>query len=164
MMKSPHILLASSNVVRLKVNLQHILSSSAMRAIEDEVNANVAGLFALGIEQYNFGKKQTEWRQCISRLYYSAYSISRAIRLSVNGIYSTDSSDHKKISEFPNDFPNNARYSVEFSILREDRNLADYDHTASEMDLTISTADAKILLNGYVKDSTQYLVNLGVIS
>ena len=135
-----------------------------MRAIEDEVNTNVAGLFALGVEQYNFGINQTEWRQCISRLYYSAYSISRAIRLSVDGIYSTESSDHKRIAQFPDNFPNGAKYSVQFLILREDRNLADYDHTALESDPTISTEDAKILLTGYVEDSTKYLKSRGVKS
>ena len=131
-MKSPHLLRAAPNVRKLKDNLINVVTADAISAIETEIRTNVAQLYALGLNHYYFAARQNNrsWRQKISRLYYAAYNVSRAVRLCVSGEYSIDSSDHKKIDTLPDDFPNRNRYANRLTVLRDDRNLCDYDHTA----------------------------------
>lgn len=143
-MKSPHILLAAGNLNRLKLNPANVIDATAMRAIEEEIRVNAAELYLLGKTHYSFAIRQNNraWRQKISRLYYGAYNVSRAVRLCVSGEYSSDPADHKKISELPDDFPHQATYNNRLSVLRGDRNLCDYDHTARCGDLSIGVADS----------------------
>jgi hypothetical protein len=86
---------------------------------------------------FSFAARQNNrwWRQKISRLYYGAYNVSRAVRLCVSGEFSDDSTDHKRIGDLPADFPNQALYKNRLNSLRDDRNLCDYDHTARAADL-----------------------------
>jgi hypothetical protein len=143
-LKSPHILLAAGNLQKLKLNLVNVIDDNAIKAIEAEICGNAAKLYLLGKQHYVFAIKQNKnaWRQKISRLYYGAYNVSRAVRLCVSGEYSTDAGDHKKIGSLPSDFPNQAIYSNRLTALRDDRNLCDYDHTARCADLSILVADS----------------------
>jgi hypothetical protein len=163
-MKSPHLLRASSNVRKLKDNLVNIIDATAISAIEAEICANAAQLYALGRGHYNFAVRQNNdsWRQKVSRLYYAAYNVSRAVRLCVNGEYSVEVSDHKKIEMLPDDFPNKNRYSNRLGVLREDRNLCDYDHTAKMADLVIDMDEAVDLVQEFLKDAQSYLEQRGV--
>lgn len=163
-MKTPHLLRASANVRRVKDNLVNVIDSVAISAIETEICANVAQLFVLGRSHYYFAVRQNNrsWRQKISRLYYGAYNVSRALRLCVNGEYSMDSSDHKKIEMLPNDFPNKNRYANRLGVLRDDRNLCDYDHTAKLADLVVGVHDATELVQQFLEDAQNYLKRRGV--
>ena len=114
-----------------------------------------AQLFKLGKSHYRFARRQNnrDWRQKISRLYYGAYNISRAVRLCVNGEYSTESSDHKKVEAIPDDFPNKNTYSNRMAVLRDDRNLCDYDHAAVIGDLILAPGDALQLVGDFLQDA-----------
>lgn len=163
-MKSPHLLRASSNVRRLTENLATVLDAMALQAIETEIRANVAQLFSLGRSHYHFALRQSNraWRQKISRLYYAAYNVSRAVRLCTTGEYSADSSDHKRIDAIPDDFPNRNRYANRLGVLRDDRNLCDYDHTAKLVDLVVGVSEAVELVENYLLDARAYLRGRGV--
>lgn len=163
-MKSPHILLAASNPRRLVDNIEHLLSKRSVDALNREIKNNVIGLFRLGEEHYTFaaGLPGSSWRQIISRAYYGAYNVARSVRLHHSGAYSTDSSDHKKIEELPKGFPNQNTYTNRLSMLREDRNLCDYDHSVVETDLVFTVPEALRLVQGFVADSRTFLRNNGV--
>ena len=83
--RPPHLLRASGNVRKLKDNLVNVVDGAAISAIEDEICVNVIQLYALGRTHYFFALRQNNrsWRQKISRLYYAAYNVSRAVRLSL---------------------------------------------------------------------------------
>jgi hypothetical protein len=82
-LKSPHILLASSNTRKMLENIRHILDQKACDTIQDEIDKNVKALFDLGLEHFNFAKQTPSqyWRQRISRFYYGAYNVRRARKL-----------------------------------------------------------------------------------
>jgi hypothetical protein len=82
--------------------------------------------------------------------------------LGVNGDYSVDSSDHKKIESLPDDFPDKNKYANRLSVLREDRNLCDYDHTAKLADLVVGANDATVLVQQFLKDAQGYLMQRGI--
>jgi hypothetical protein len=155
--KPPHILLASSNARKLQKNVEHLLDAAGRRAITSEIAKNVVGLFRLGEAHYQFavGLPATEWRQSISRLYYAAYNLVRSVRLDAQGVYSTDGAEHKKVDDLPADFPSLAIYQNKLPLLREDRNLCDYDHTAVAADLVV--ADARDLVTQLLDDARAYL-------
>lgn len=163
-MKSPHILQASSNVRRLKENLTTVVDGDAIDAIEGEICSNVVQLFRFGHRHYTFALNQGGrfWRQKVSRLYYGAYNVSRAVRLFVSGDFSMDSTDHKKVVALPEDFPNKNRYANQLVSLREDRNTCDYDHVASRADLILGVNEAKALVDDFVRDARSYLRKRGV--
>lgn len=164
-MRSPHILLATGNVARMRANLVHLLDAPAVSALDAAISANVVGLFRLGEYHFSFGASQptSDWRQRVSRLYYGAYNVQRAIRLHETGSYSTDSTDHKKINELPGGFPRSSFFAVQLPVLREDRNLCDYDHSAVESDLAISVADAVDLVRELINEGRAYLASRGVV-
>jgi hypothetical protein len=162
--RSPHILRAATNVRQLQNNLASVVDARAIAAIEAEICRNVAQLYRLGRHHYSFAIRQhnRSWRQKVSRLYYAAYSVSRAVRLCVNGDFSEDSSDHRKIGAIPVDFPNQASYTNRLSVLREDRNLCDYDHTALLPDLLVGLDDSVTLVESFLRDARSYLQKRGV--
>jgi hypothetical protein len=162
-MKTPH-LLNLPNPRKVKQNLAGILSAPALSAIEAEINRNAVDLHALGMKHYQFAIRHAgrNWRQKVSRLYYAAYNVTRAIRLFVSGDYSTDVKDHQKFDSLPNDFPNRERYVNQMAVLREDRNTCDYDHTAKAADLVLSSTDAAALVAEFLKDSETYLSKRGL--
>lgn len=163
-MKSPHLLLAAGNCHRLHQNLSAILDATALAALETEIHLNVAGLFNLGNEHLAFarGLAKTHWRQRVSRLYYAAYNVGRSVRLANDGQYHTDVTDHKRIDNFPPLFPNKAMYATQLAVLREDRNLCDYDHTVAATDLAIAPDDAEILVVAFAGDAKTFLSSKGI--
>jgi hypothetical protein len=162
--KSPHLLLAGGNVRKLQTNLVTVLNRAAIDAIEAEIHTNVAELFKLGRKHYLFARRQAnrDWRQKVSRLYYGAYNVSRSVRLCTQGDYSVESADHKKIDAVPDDFPNKNTYANRLGVLREDRNLCDYDHTATQVDLILGVEDSLQLVDGFLRDAKRYLKGRGV--
>src|ERR1019366_6218890 len=164
-MKSPHLLLASGNPRKLKVELTGILPATALAAIEADIHRNVKELFRLGGSHRAFaaGAARRDWRQCTSRLYFGCYAASRALRLEVSGHFATESSDHKKIGDLPTDFPRREQFKSQLLNLREDRNLADYDHTAEEADLVIPVVDAIAIAEDFFREASNYLTTRRLI-
>ncbi len=161
-MKTPHLLLTASNINRMRENLKHILDAKAMQAIDDELETNVAQLFRLGEEYLLFAGRQKNWRQCVSRLYYAAYNVTRAVRLACEGTYSRDPKEHKKISDLPKGFSSKSgTYSIQLPLLRDDRNLCDYDHTAAELDLIIPRKVSIVLVQDFINDAKLFLHSKG---
>ena len=163
-MKSPHILLASSNPRRLKAELAGVLDAAGLNAIEAEIHQNVRGLFRLGLRHFAFatGPATADWRQVASRLYYAAYCASRAVRLEVSGQYGREADDHGHIGDLPTDFPRIEQFKNQLKTLRDDRNLADYDHVAIEKELIFSVTDAATIVRDFLDVSREYLVARGV--
>jgi hypothetical protein len=145
-------------------NLKNLLDSAAYQILEQEIERNTISLFRLGEDHFTFAKSvhRTHWRQKISRCYYGAYNVRRAVRLYYEGHFRTDVSDHKQSAEFPNGFPNAETYKVQLGTLRDDRNLADYEHDATENDLILSVMDAERLTQDFINDARSFLKALGV--
>jgi len=162
--KSPHILLASSNTRKMLENIRYLLEKDACDAIQDEIDKNVKELFDLGLEHFHFAKQTPSqyWRQRISRFYYGAYNVRRALQLHYSGEYNTDTSDHKKIYEVPNDLPNKEIYKSQLVVIRDDRNIADYDHLASENDLTLTQDEVEKIVTDFIGDVRTFLINRGI--
>jgi hypothetical protein len=158
-MKSPHILLLNKNVAELRRELAHILGKKSASAFDANVKLNVAQLFSLGLEHLTFAGTlgPTNWRQIVSRTYYAAYSVSKSVRLAVNGHYSREVRDHDKVGELPVDFPDKSTYANRLRLLRDDRNLCDYDHTVQEIDLGMNSTDALALVRTLVDHARGYL-------
>lgn len=144
-------------------NLSHILDASACNVIRSEIDKNVKLLFDLGESHYLFAKQlaKSHWRQRISRLYYGAYNARRAINLHEDGSFGTDVDDHKKTG-LPDKLNNSSTYTNQLRVLREDRNLSDYDHTASEADLVLTQDEAERFVTDFLKDARLYLVSRGI--
>jgi hypothetical protein len=161
---APHFSNFSSNPLTVIENLQGVLTAGELQKIRNEVRKNCKGLFDLGSSHFAFACTIPvgEWRQRISRLYYAAYNVRRAVGLEFDGSFSQDSSDHKKIEAVPDDFPDVASYNIQFKNLRDDRNLADYSHLAVEGNL-VQTADAyQQLVTQFIEHARAYLVGRGV--
>lgn len=165
-LKSPHILLAVStnNVREMLKNIEYIIDEKAIEAIKGEIDKNVKELFNLGKEHFDFAKRshKNDWRQRISRFYYGAYNVRRSIQLHYNGVYNTDISDHQKVGELPASFPNDDIYSCYIEDLRDDRNMADYDHTASEGDLLHTQDEYEQSVDDFIKDTYDFMKKRGV--
>lgn len=163
-MRTPHLLRASGNVRKMKENLVNVVNRNALSAIQTEIDRNVVQLFALGRSHFDFAVRQNNrsWRQKVSRLYYAAYNVSRAVRLCEHGEFSTEVTDHKKVESLPDLFPNKNSYSNRLGILREDRNLCDYDHTSRIGDLVTSIPDATTLVTEFLRDARTYLRGKGI--
>lgn len=157
-------LLKLGNARKVKENLGGILDPEALEKIEKEIHLNASGLLKLAKSHYAFAVKQTNpnWRQKTSRLYYAAYNAARAVRFFVHGEYSTDAKDHQKLSHLPDDFPNRNQYATELPILREDRNLCDYDHLAKAGSLTLGSQQSKTLVQDFLRDAEHYLRSKGL--
>lgn len=163
-LKEPHLFNAGSNPMKVIRNLAGILSAAELDKIRQEIVANAVGLFRLGENHYTFacGLPPAHWRQRVSRFYYGAYNIRRAVALKHDGSFSTDSSDHKNVDSIPNALANASVYKSKLTNLRDDRNLADYNHLAIETDLLIPVADCEILVTEFLRDAKAYLIAEGV--
>lgn len=157
-------ILELGNIRKVKSRLSDILDAAALEAIENEIEMNVQGLYSLALTHHRFAKKQaaTQWRQKVSRLYYAAYNASRATRMYVSGDFSTDSTDHKKIGDLPDDFPSKSTYANKLGVLRDDRNLSDYDHLSRAGDLTSSAKEHFRMVEDFLQDVHTYLKKRGI--
>ncbi len=162
-LREPHILLLG-NPQKVMRNLSTVLTAGQLARIQAAVNQEVKLLYELGISHYSFAQTVDAryWRQKISRLYYGAYNVKRAVTLCCDGTFSTESGDHNKIDQLPDGFDNAATYATKLRALREDRNLADYSHLASEADLVVSVEDAGVLVEGFLDDAHEYLTARGM--
>lgn len=160
----PHILLASGNAARMMRNLRGILDDAELAKINEAINRNAKQLFSLAKEHFDFALSVEArfWRQRISRLYYAAYNARRAINLVDSGRFSTDSSDHQSLSELPERLNKCATYKTVLKNLRDDRNLADYDHCATSDDLLLQPDEALEHVTAFMGDVTSYLTERGV--
>lgn len=163
-LREPHVLLASGNPQRLLRNLTHILTAEELQKINGAILSEGRALYALGQSHFTFAMSlpTSEWRQNISRLYYAAYNVKRALTLMSDGGFSTDSGDHQKIDMLPDSIENKEIYKARLKTLRDDRNLCDYSHLATENDLLINVADARTLVTNFMSDSKQFLLDKGV--
>lgn len=161
--KTPH-LLNLGNARRVKENLSKILDKPALDAIENEIARNAAALYRLGLHHLQFARRQpgAHWRQRISRLYYGAYNISRAVRLFVTGAYASDVKDHQKFDELPDDFPSRERFANQLAVLREDRNTCDYDHASRARDLVLGTRASTLLVKEFASRARDYFKSKGL--
>ena len=144
--------------------LDGLLDPAQIDLINLQQKLQAKAMFDLGLSHFRFGKSlnNTHWRQRVSRFYYGAYNGSKAIRYLVNGTHSTESSDHKKVGELPDDFPVRETYNARLKELREDRNTCDYDHTARVRDLFIAQTDAEQLTGDFLRDTLVYLNGRGL--
>lgn len=160
----PHLLLASTNPMKMIRNLDHLLSKQELKKLTDDLDRNVVQLFELGVSHFKFAAPLTDadWRQKISRLYYAVYNIRRAVMLKDSGAFSTESSDHKTVDQLPDKIRNKELHITKLRELREDRNLADYSHLAVITDLVISPTDALTFSIQFIDDCRQFLLTSGV--
>lgn len=144
--------------------LDGLIEPDQLALVGEQHRLQAQEMFQLGVKHYRFAKSQNSyhWRQRVSRFYYGAYNGSKAIRYLVDGAYSTDSSDHKKIGDLPNDFNDRATYSTRLKELRDDRNKCDYDHCARAKDLFITQADAEVLTRNFLRETQTYLRDRGL--
>lgn len=158
-MKSPNVLLLHKNLEVLRRELDNILSKKSKAALAAAVRANVMQLFSLGTEHFTFASSlgAAHWRQVVSRSYYGAYCVSRAVRLAVCGQYSSETNDHQRVGELPDDFPERNTFANRLRLLRDDRNLCDYDHTVVEDDLGMRSSEARALVEQFIASAAQYL-------
>lgn len=163
--KKPHILLASANPVAMLENIKHIINEDAVLSIKKEIDKNVKELFMLGEEHFLFSTQIPIkfWRQKVSRLYYGIYNVRKSVMLNFQGEYHTDVSDHKNIDKIPDDFPNLNKYKNYLHVLRDDRNLADYDHSATVDDLIIPIKDSEELVKQFIFDARDFLLVRGIL-
>lgn len=158
---SPHLLLASTNPLKMIQNLNHLLQPAELAKLTAELDKNVRELFVLGESHLMFATPLTDtaWRQKISRLYYAVYNFRRSVVLKASGRFSTDPSDHNNVEQLPDDINNRESHVLKLRSLREDRNLADYSHQAVITDLVISPTDALLFANGFYTDCRSFLLS-----
>ena len=163
-LSEPHVLLASKDPQKLIRNLRGILTERQLGKIQQEIDKNVVWLFKLGLEHYSFAKtiNNRNWRQRISRLYYGAYNIKRALQLKESGAFATDVSDHKTIDELPDALENVAVYKARLKTMRDDRNLADYSHLAREDDLLIPADETQDIVSELIVDAKKYFATKNI--
>ncbi len=151
---------AAANVRRLHSNLANVLAQAALDSIESEINHNIAQLFALGGHTFcspsamgivTGGKESQD-----SITGHTTFPVQ--VRLCVTGEYSTDPSDHKKIDNLPDDFPNKNTYANRLAILREDRNLcALRPFSEARRFAPWSVDDSAEIVESFLRDARKYL-------
>ena len=158
------LLRAGRNPQRLIAELSDLLGASAIENLHAALEQNVHDLLHLADHHLEFGEQvKGAWRQKVSRLYYGAYHTARAVHLHRDGHYSQNVGDHAKVSELPDDFPQSERYNSQLGTLREDRNLADYDQSASKDQLVLSPDEAESLVTEFAADARDYLRDRGIV-
>jgi len=160
-LREPHLFNAGPNPLKLINNLEGLIDQNALTNLRKEIDRNVVLLFKLGISHYQFAcaAERTEWRHRISRYYYGAYNVKRAVALKNSGQFSTDSSDHKAIDQIPSEMTNAAAFRVRLVNLRDDRNLADYSHLAVVGDLLSPPDDWERFVHDFIESARQYLTS-----
>jgi len=163
-LNSPHLLLASGNTLKMIQNLSHVLTTRQLSKISQELDRNVVELFKLGMVHFVFASQLSpvDWRQKISRAYYAVYNVRRAVVLKSTGVFSTDASDHRNIEQLPQSIGNRESHINNLRNLREDRNLADYSHSATLDDLVIAPDDALQFAAQFIEDCKVFFENNGI--
>ena len=158
-----------SNILKVKLPtllkcLKEVLKPSQVSLVEQEIHKNVKQLIRLSESHLRFASQvngKGHWRQQVSRAYYCCYNASKAVRLAVHFVYNTDISDHKKIDELPDDFPNKPTWQNTLTKFRGDRCLADYDHTNCVSSLEKSSSEYFKLSQTFLLETKNYLKKRG---
>jgi hypothetical protein len=160
----PHVLLIGNPYTTIS-NLKDILDDEAIEKIRNAFANEVRLLFNLGLDHFVFAKSidRKNWRHKVSRLYYAAYNVRRAVQLQDCGKYSTDVSDHKDIDNLPNSLNQRTVHGGMLKQLRDDRNLADYSHSGQEIDLFATTIDLEEKVDVFIADCKDYLKKAGLV-
>lgn len=140
--------------------LSGILNELELQKIESELRKNSKQLIKLGEAHLRFANGLSGrdcWRQRVSRAYYACYSVSKALRLAKTGFYSTESKDHQKICDFPDDFPNKDIWKDKLTKFRADRNIADYDHLAKEKNLEYTSSEYLSEAYAFLQETKKYM-------
>ncbi|PJZ59685.1 hypothetical protein [Leptospira adleri] len=156
----------SRNPNKLANLLSLVLDNTEQKKILAVSEKHTKLLMKLSKHHLQFAKKISkpmDWRQKISRSYYSCYNASKAIRLITKGEYSQEASDHKKIGELPNDFPQESVWSNFLNQMRADRNLSDYDHEKICSDLTHTPREYITQTESFYKEVKKYLASRGIV-
>lgn len=163
-MQNKNIITVSNNTREIISVLSGIVSEDAVLQLNNELDRHVVLLLELAEEHCVLAESVPahRWRQKVSRSYYAAYNTRRAVELYVNGVYKTDSSDHKNIHKMPVDFPEKETRSARLRDLREDRNAADYDHLAEEGMLIVPVAEAVSFARNFLNSAKSYLGERGL--
>lgn len=145
--------------------LKGVVDPIAIAAIEREIGHQAQAMFNLSLKHFRIAKRLNapDWRQKVSRSYYASYSCSKLLRYYVEGTNSKDVGDHKKVGNLPDDFPNRAFYSNKLTIMREDRNLCDYDHIAKAKDLSIGVGGTITLSRDFIHEVKVYVSGRGLV-
>jgi hypothetical protein len=163
-MDDKHILnLNPQKVIRC---LAPILPEAEIDKVKEVIRDNTRQMLRLGLTHLRFAQRAdgpSSWRQRVSRGYYCAYCTSRAVRFAVNGQYSQDITDHKKIGDLPPDFPSKATWEDFLMKFKADRNLADYDHTVSEKALELGSNVYVEKAGDFYQTARKYLIEKGAI-
>lgn len=165
MPRKPSILDVPGNPRELQQRLKPFIGKKAASKIEIDLKRQARRLYILGKYHFNFARRQAlprDWRQVVSRAYYAAYSVSRAIRLMETGEFSRDVKDHQRFDRLPNAFRQVAMYSNKLELMRDDRNICDYDHSAQVSDLTSTPPDTLRLVAQFMLDAKAYLLTKGL--
>ena len=163
--RSPHLLHAGHNPRHIKENLRGVVDDNAVDAIEAAIRQNVKELYVLARRDFTFACRlnAVHWRHCVSRLYYAAFCAARAVKLEVDGEYSASVAEHGNVwKSLPRKFPDRDRFANRLAVLRNDRNICDYDHTARARDLIIGRADSRALVDDFLKSVKEFLIARGL--
>lgn len=163
-MRNKSILDVTKNAREAISCISGLVSDESASQLRGEFDRHVIGLVELAREHLLVAKSlpRSRWRHKVSRGYYCSYHAKRALRLYVSGHYSTDSSDHKKVSDLPDDFPSKESRKRRLNDLRTDRNTADYDHDANEDLLIIGVAESVVFSESFLSDVLEYLTRCGL--
>jgi len=146
--------------------LADILPQPQIDSLAAELRRNVRELLLLSQDHLRAAQRATgrnAWRQKVSRAYYASYIASRAVRLAVDGTFSTDPTDHQRIAALPKNFPDAAYYADLLTKFRGDRNISDYDHSVTRRDLEMSPADYINAARRFLRNAKSYLHQEGLI-
>lgn len=156
--------LSIGNPKKILVSLTGLINEDQLEILNEEHRRHSKAMFDLGLYHFRFAASlhTSHWRQRVSRLYYGAYNGSKAIRYLVDGSHSTEVSDHKKVGNLPDDFPDHETFGVRLKELREDRNTCDYNHAANAGDLFILQNDAVDLVRNFLRTTKGYLNSRGL--
>lgn len=154
-----------SNPRKIVSALTGIVDQSAIDSIELEIRRHSQMMFDLSLKHFRVAERlgTPDWRQKVSRAYYASYNCSKMLRYFVDGYHSKEVSDHKKIGDIPSDFPGRSIFFNRLQIMREDRNLCDYDHDARATDLSIGVSDSIELSRSFIRSSKQYVGGRGFL-
>lgn len=153
------------NAARVMRCLGHVLAPAQIGKIEAEMYGHVRQLMDLSRIHLTYARRvqgRAAWRQRVSRGYYACYNASKALRLAVSGVFSSDVTDHKKVGELPDGFPEKNAWLDFLTKFRADRNLADYDHAAQARDLELAPSEYLDEARRFVGLAEQFLRARGV--
>lgn len=142
----------------------NLLGMESISALKTELDDHVKAIYALALNHFQFAERQrnTEWRQKVSRYYYACYNASKALRFHMDGNFSSDVTDHKKIGDLPDDFPNKEYFKNKIESMRTDRNSCDYDHQIAQDDLIDSPESIRNVSTDFLEEVQIYCNNRGL--